>query len=87
MFVPNPEVTFTRRIDHRAFNFAQTNNAEAVLRDIPDWRDVLRQAIGNNLSSVYGHRTMIKSATLFFADACQQLDDRGVRVKKGLKVY
>jgi len=29
----------------------------------------------------------IKSATLFLADACQQLDDREVGVKKGLKVY
>ena len=72
---------------NRCVDLAEPNNAEAVLRDVLDWRDRLRQTVGNNLSSVYCHRLIIKSATLFVADPCQQLDDREVGVKKGLKVY
>src|SRR6266849_1306037 len=86
-FVADQEATFARCGNHRFINVTQTNNAEAVLRDVLDWRDLLRQTVGYNLSSVYCHRPTIKSATLFLADACQQLDDREVGVKKGLKLY
>ncbi len=41
------------RRSHRRSRFvdlAEPNDAETILRDVLDWRDVLRQTVGNDLS-------------------------------------
>ena len=35
---------------NRFVDLAEPNNAEAVFRNVLDWRDLLRQTVGNDLS-------------------------------------
>ena len=86
-FVTDQEATLTRRVVLQAVNFAQTNNAEAVLRHVLDRRGLLRHTVSNKLCSSYCHRLHDQICNVVSADDRQQLDGNEMRIKKGLKVY
>jgi hypothetical protein len=86
-FIADPEATLTRRVVLQAINFGQSNNAEAILRHVLNWRGHLRRTLGTDPLSSYCHRLTMKSAKLLWPAIGPQLDVSEVEIKKGLKVH
>ena len=81
------EATLTSRVGYQTINFAQPNNTEAVLRDVLDWRRALRQAAGNELSSIQCHRLHDEMPNVVLAINYAHLEITEAGIKKGLKVH